>query len=62
MGLKNLIYEKTKVLPANMRLVICDNNRQEVVESSDQQEPLFLRDYPMLKNGTALLLLEQTTS
>lgn len=62
MGLKNLVYEKTKVLPANMKLVICDNSRQEVVETSDQQEPLFLRDYPVLKNGTALLLLEQTTS
>ena len=62
MGLKNLIYEKTKVLPANMRLVLRDNSRQEVVETSDQQEPLFLRDYPMLKNGTTLLLLEATTS
>lgn len=62
MGLKNLIYEKTKVLPANMRLVLRDNSRQEVFETSDQQEPLFLRDYPMLKNGTTLLLLEATTS
>ena len=62
MGLKNLIYEKTKVLPANMRLVLRDNSRQEVLETSDQQEPLFLRDYPMLKNGTTLLLLEATTS
>ena len=62
MGLKNLIYEKTKVLPANMRLVLRDNSRQEVFETSDQQEPLFLRDYPMLKNGTTLLLLEATNS
>jgi hypothetical protein len=53
-GFKNLIHEKIKISPKNMKLTCTSNN--EIVEESQQRDPLFLRDFPEITNESIIFV------
>lgn len=63
-GLKNLIQEKSGLSPSQMRVLYTDSKsptEKELDESSELRGPLFLRDYPSIKNGVTLFILEASS-
>ena len=54
LGLKNLIQEKTGVSPGGMKVTA--EKGIELSESTERFGPMFLRDYPHLKDGSTVVL------